>query len=114
MSDTIMQVNYYRDQLRGHGRDQQLNMWTDSISPIREVAKVNVPILLIHGSVDQRVPPAHAKKYAKALADNGKDFEFVELDGADHFYDTLYFEHQIKLYESMIDYLANDCGPEGL
>jgi dipeptidyl aminopeptidase/acylaminoacyl peptidase len=114
VSDTIMQVNYYRDQLRGHGRDQQLNMWTDSISPVREVEKVNVPILLIHGSVDQRVPPAHAKKYAKALEDNGKSFEYVELEGADHFYDTLYFEHQIKLYESMIDYLKNDCGPGGL
>jgi hypothetical protein len=43
-----------------------------------------------------------------------KPYKFVELEGADHFSNTLFFEHQIKLYESMIDFLANDCGPNGL
>jgi len=114
VSDNAMQVNYYRNQLRGHGRDQQLAMWDDSISPIEEVEKVNVPILLIHGSVDQRVPPAHARKYVALLKKYGKDYKFVELDGADHFSSTLFFEHQIELYTSIIDYLKNDCGPGGI
>ena len=109
-----MQVNYYRNQLRGHGRDQQLSMWGDSINPIKEVEKVNVPILIIHGSVDQRVPPAHARKYTALLDKYGKDYKFVELDGADHFYSTLFYDHQIKLYQSMISFLKNDCGPGGL
>ena len=63
VSDNIMQLNYYRDRARGAPLVEQESMWVDSISPIKEVEKVNVPILLIHGSVDQRVPPAHAKKY---------------------------------------------------
>jgi len=114
VSDTEMQVNYYRNQLRGHGRDQQLTMWGDSINPIKEVEKVNVPILIIHGSVDQRVPPAHARKYTALLDKYGKDYKFVELDGADHFYNTLFYDHQIKLYQSLISFLKNDCGPGGL
>jgi len=114
VSDTTMQVNYYRNQLRGHALDQQVSMWTDSISPIDEVEKVNVPVLLIHGSVDQRVPPAHSRKYRRLLEKYGKDYKYVELDGADHFYSTLFFEHQIKLYSSLIDFLKNDCGPGGL
>lgn len=109
-----MQVNYYRYQLRGSGREEQLRMWDDSISPLDEVEKVNVPMLLIHGSVDQRVPPEHATKYRKLLEKYNKNYKYLELDGADHFYDTLFYEHQIALYEGLIDFLQNDCGPGGL
>lgn len=114
VSDPLMQVNYYRDLLRGAQRDEQLRMWDDSISPLKEAEKVNVPLLLIHGSVDQRVPPAHARKYRRELDRFGKDYKYVELDGADHFYNTLFYNHQITLFESMIGYLRNDCGPGGL
>lgn len=40
--------------------------------------------------------------------------KFVTLKGADHFSSTLMFEHQKKLYTSLLDYLENDCGPGGL
>ena len=114
VSDPLMQVNYYRFQMRGAQRDEQLRMWDDSISPIKEVAKVNVPILLIHGDVDQRVPPEHAKKYRKLLDRYNKNYKFVELEGADHFYSTLFYNHQITLYTAMIDFLQKDCGQGGL
>ena len=89
-------------------------MWDDSISPLKEVDKVNVPMLIIHGDVDQRVPPDHAKKYLRALDKIGKPYEYLELEGADHFSSTLFYRHQIALYETMIDFLKNDCGPGGL
>jgi len=114
VSDPNMQVNYYRYQLRGTGREEQLQMWDDSISPLDEVEKVNVPMLLIHGSVDQRVPLDHATKYRKLLNKYNKDYQYLELDGADHFSSTLFYRHQIALYETMMAYLENDCGPEGL
>ncbi|MCH8099521.1 MAG: S9 family peptidase [Proteobacteria bacterium] len=114
VSDPLMQVNYYRFQMRGAQRDEQLRMWDDSISPIKEVAKINVPVLLIHGDVDQRVPPEHAKKYRKLLDKYNKSYKFLELEGADHFSSTLFYRHQIALFETMIDFLENDCGPGGL
>jgi dipeptidyl aminopeptidase/acylaminoacyl peptidase len=89
-------------------------MWSDSISPVKEAENVNVPILLIHGSVDQRVPPAHARKYRRELDRFDKDYKYVELEGAEHFYDPLFYEHQITLFTSLIDYLRDDCGPGGL
>ena len=112
--DNQLQVNYYRDRLRGASKVEQEGMWVEGISPINEVAKVNVPILLIHGSVDQRVPPEHAKRYLKALDKHNKPYQYVELAGADHFSNTLFYNHQIKLYQSMVDYLKNDCGPGGI
>ena len=114
VTDPLMQVNYYRFQLRGTGALEQLAMWDDSISPLEEVDKVNVPMLIIHGDVDQRVPPDHAKKYFRALDKIGKPYKALWLEGADHFSSTLFYRHQIALYETMIDFLKNDCGPGGL
>ena len=114
VSDPLMQVNFYRFNMSGAQKIEQLRMWDDSISPLEEAAKVNVPMLLIHGSVDQRVPPKHAKKYRDKLDEHDKQYQFVELEGADHFDNTLFYDHQLTLFTSMIDYLANDCGPQGL
>ncbi|VUD66719.1 Dipeptidyl aminopeptidase BIII [Thalassocella blandensis] len=110
VSDPNMQINYYRYHMRGAQKEEQLRMWDDSISPIEEVAKVNVPMLVIHGSVDQRVPPAHANKYRKQLKKFKKTFEYLELEGADHFSNTLYYDHQFKLYTAMETFLKQDCG----
>ena len=114
VADPTMQINYYRFQFFGAVRDRLIRLNETSIHPIDEVENVNVPMLVVHGDVDQRVPVDHAKKYLKELDDQGKKYKYVELEGADHFSNTLRYEHKIKLYESIIDYLANDCGPEGL
>ena len=114
VTDPLMQGNYYRYQLRGTGAIEQLRMWDDSVSPIEEAGKVNVPMLVIHGDVDQRVPPEHARKYFKELDRLNKPYKAVWLEGADHFSNTLFYRHQIELYTSMIDFLENDCGPGGL
>lgn len=114
VSDTNMQVNYYRYHMRGAQKEEQLGMWDDSISPLKEVEKVNVPMLLIHGSVDQRVPPEHAEKYRKLLEKYNKNFEYLELEGADHFSNTLYYDHQFKLYSTMEKFLKEKCGEGGL
>ena len=113
VSDPEMQVDYYRYRLRGAGKLEQLSMWDDSVSPLLEVDKVNVPILLIHGDVDQRVPVEHAEKYLKALEKAHKQHTYVELEGADHFSNTLFYDHKLLLYTSMLNYLSNECGLEG-
>ena len=115
VSDPIMQVNYYRNRgARGASKVEQVTTWVDGVSPLKEVEKVNVPLFLIHGSVDQRVPPEHAKKYLKLLEKYNKNYKYLELDGADHFSNTLFYNHQKDLYEGIIDFLKNDCGPGGL
>ena len=110
VTDNNLQVNHYRFALRGAQREEQLRMWDDSVSPIDVAHEVNVPMLLIHGSVDQRVPTEHATIYRNRLESHGKNFKFVELEGADHFSNTLFYDHQLELYRSMIDFLRQDCG----
>ncbi len=114
VTDPNMQVNYLRFRMRGAPSEQFIDYWDEAVSPLDEVEKVNVPMLIVHGDVDQRVPINHAKKYLKLLDDHGKPYEYLELAGADHFSNTLFFHHQETLYGKMVDYLANDCGPDGL
>lgn len=87
---------------------------TIGINPMNEIAKVNIPLLMIHGDVDRRVQYYHFKEYQKAFQAAGKTGEFITLQGADHFYNTLMYTHQQQIYTKMLDYLANDCGPGGL
>ncbi len=105
------QVNYYRNGMAygGAGAIEQLAMWDDSISPIKEVANVNIPMLIVHGTDDQRTPPKAAREYIAAMKESGKEFKSVWLDGADHFSNTLTYNHKLTFYTAMTDYLENDC-----
>jgi dipeptidyl aminopeptidase/acylaminoacyl peptidase len=87
---------------------------TIGINPINEVDKVNIPLLMVHGEDDRRVLYYHMKDYQKKFTAAGKTGEFVTLENADHFYNTLMYTHQQQFYTKMLDYLANDCGPGGL
>ncbi|HEX5787158.1 MAG TPA: prolyl oligopeptidase family serine peptidase [Woeseiaceae bacterium] len=113
VADYVRQANEYPNP-RGTGRIFTEDYQYKVVNPVAEVAKVNVPILLVHGSVDQRVRPRQARLYRDALDKAGKPYEYIELDGADHFYNTLFYGHQLTLYTNLIDFLANDCGPGGL
>ena len=115
VADPTMQFNYYRDQLQDFDRAWE-EQRRSGISPVDEVAKINIPLMFIHGTVDQRVPYKHKKVYEKAVKAAGKQdmVEFLDLELADHFYSTLFFNHQEKLYTNMLRFLKDDCGPGGL
>lgn len=53
-------------------------------SPAAQAAEADAPILLIHGKDDTVVPFAHSQKMANGLKSAGKPYEFVVLDGEDH------------------------------
>lgn len=112
VADNIQQLNYYRNRMAQFptaSSVEQIKMWEESISPIKEAQNVNIPLLVIHGSVDQRVPPEHATKYIKALEKYNIPHKAMWLDGADHFYSTLFYRHNIKFYSAMLDFLETDC-----
>ena len=43
------------------------------------------------------------------MKESGKEFKSVWLDGADHFSNTLTYNHKLTFYTAMTDYLENDC-----
>ncbi len=113
VADPWMQYNYRRGEPGSYG-DRFGRQRATGVRPIEEVENINIPLLMIHGDVDQRVPFEHYRKYKPLVEKAGKDAEFVVLEGADHFSNTLFFEHQQELYTNLIGYLKDDCGPGGL
>ena len=88
---------------------------TIGVDPVKTAAKTNIPLLMVHGDVDRRVMYYHYEDYKKAIENAGvKNVQFMTLEGADHFSNTLMYDHQEKFYTKMLDFLANDCGPGGL
>ena len=110
VTDPDMQMDYYRYRIRGASKVEQLTTWDGAISPIKEVDKINVPMLIVHGDRDQRVPPEHFDKYIAALDRAGVDYDKLILEGADHFSNTLFYHHKLTLYQSMLDFFEQDCG----
>ena len=79
------------------------------ISPLEHVAKVNVPILIVHGDIDRRVPVEHSRLFVEELKKLNKDYKYVELEGADHTSDTMYYQHKTEFYSALLDWLKNKC-----
>jgi len=52
----------------------------DDHRPDRAVARIDRPILLLHGTADRTIPVAHGRRLAKA----GRTIKLVELPGGDH------------------------------
>jgi dipeptidyl aminopeptidase/acylaminoacyl peptidase len=73
-----------RDMKRLFGVESASDPKLDARSPAAQAAKADAPILLIHGKDDTVVPFAHSQKMASALNSAGKPYEFVVLDGEDH------------------------------
>jgi dipeptidyl aminopeptidase/acylaminoacyl peptidase len=75
-----------------------------AMSPIHNLDKVKVPLLILHGKADRRTPLAGAKKYVKALKKTDIDFRH-------HFYKNeghgLYFDdNEQDQYEKIQTFLS--------
>jgi acetyl esterase/lipase len=68
-------------------------------SPIAHVTDApglrRTPFLVVHGTIDNLVPVAQARRFVAALRDGGADVTYVELAGAPHAFDVFHssWEH---------------------
>lgn len=56
------------------------------VSPLFHADEFSIPVLLMHGKKDRRVPFNQSKLMAERLKAAGKTFEFIEQPQADHFF----------------------------
>lgn len=73
-----------------------------AISPRYDAASFSIPILLVHGKADRRVPVRQSRLMASALKDAGKPYQYVEQPLADHHFtrreDRLEFLRAMKAF----------------
>ena len=71
-------------------------------SPVRSVDAVRVPVLLIHGTLDKRVPVEQSQIMDEALRKAGKQVSYVEIERAGH---NLYADAPRKTFPPILDFL---------
>jgi len=81
-----------RVDLGGYMRGKPFFESLASVDPLREIAKYQGPVLLIHGSEDQVVSPSNSE----FLYDNVKGTRrIIIIDDADHTFSSTYWENQV-------------------
>lgn len=89
VSNLRREVNDFGGTFRAHlYRDQWQKMTPDfaAVSPIKAVARIKAPLLLIHGRKDVTVDHGQSARMADAMQDAGKTVEFVSIPLADHYF----------------------------
>jgi dipeptidyl aminopeptidase/acylaminoacyl peptidase len=75
-------------------------------SPVHNVSRIEVPILLVHGKEDVRADYQHAKRMKAALETNKKSLEWMALSGEGHgVYDE---EARREVYEKLLVFLERN------
>lgn len=69
----------------------------------KELKKILVPVLVIHGTKDEDTHPKNAKTMIKTL---NKKSQLITINGADHFYSKL--GHKNKLLNTISNWLKNN------
>jgi dipeptidyl aminopeptidase/acylaminoacyl peptidase len=57
-----------------------------SLSPLQQIDRVRVPVLVVHGALDTNVPINEAHQVVDALKALGRDVDYLELPGEGHEY----------------------------
>ncbi|MGI9322772.1 MAG: alpha/beta hydrolase family protein, partial [Pseudomonadales bacterium] len=108
----VADIPYFRAWLSDFGTftEKTYRRTVDGLNPLDHVDSVDVPILVIHGDIDERVPVKESRKFVEKLKQFNKHHRYIELEGANHFFGTIYYRHWMEMFPAMIDWLGNTCG----
>lgn len=83
------------------------------LSNTEAAAALRGALLLVHGGLDDRVPPQATLRLAQALAEHGKDFDLVLVPEAEHLY--FGYEHYVtqRRWDFLVRHLLGAEPPAG-
>ena len=78
------------------------------ISPARHASQFSIPIMVVHGKVDQRVPVSQSRNLVKALRSAGKveGRDFVYLEQPKNTHNFPFEADEVQFLEAVRDFLA--------
>lgn len=79
-------------------------------SPRFNASHADAPILLMHGRDDTVVPFEQSEKMADALNDEGKPYQFVELEGEDHW--LSFAKSRIVMLRASVEFVQQHNPPD--
>lgn len=107
----------YRRELRRHEygdeRDPEIRAILERISPLNNVDRIEIPLLVVQGRNDPRVPASESEQIVNALRDRGQPVWYIEALNEGHGYDR---KENRNVYEQaailfLKQYLVNPPDP---
>jgi dipeptidyl aminopeptidase/acylaminoacyl peptidase len=80
----------------------------DAVSPLRQAAQIQAPLLIAHGQDDVRVPIVHSLKMLDALRAHRKTFVWLSFGGEGHGLDLSLSKR--RYYEAVLEFLDRHIG----
>lgn len=82
------------------------------INPVEHAKKINKPLLMMHGTLDNTVHINHARWFDDAVDNPSTPYKFVEIPGMGH--GPFEYEHRKTYFSEMINWLDTQCfvGPQ--
>ena len=77
-------------------------------SPLHNVDKIKLPLLIVHGDVDRSVMIEQGRNFAKALEEAGKDYQYIEQTNGDHYFSLQ--SHRLEYLQAMDEFLDKHIG----
>jgi dipeptidyl aminopeptidase/acylaminoacyl peptidase len=108
----VVDLTEFRSLIAGSrvGRLRQLPH-VAGLEPVEHIDNVSIPVLMVHGDDDFRVPVGQSRRFWKKFDDASDAWgKYVELEGAGHFFYTLYYPHKKTLYENLLKFFSGPCG----
>ena len=68
-------------------------------SPVNQLNKINVPILLLHGENDRRIRNDQSQEMYEKLKDAGKSVNYIELESGGHYFQ--FYENKLKILKEL-------------
>lgn len=90
------------------GRDRDALI---AASPRRHVDAIRVPVLLIHGTVDEVALPDQSERMYEAMQRANKNVRYIPVEGADHPWTQWNTAQQRQLFQDVGDFLDQNIGP---
>ena len=75
--------------------------------------KVNIPILLVHGTLDSVVHLSQATRLDQALDAHEKDYRYLEIEDLGHSWEVLEPKKRTGIFSEMLRFLSDDCESAG-
>jgi dipeptidyl aminopeptidase/acylaminoacyl peptidase len=80
----------------------------DRISPLRHVANVTAPLLVLHADRDPRVPMNESELFVRAMEERQKPVRYERFTWAGHGFNAP--EHRRRVYSAVVDHFTTHLG----
>ena len=80
----------------GDERDPEMRAFLERISPLNNVDRIGIPLLVVQGRNDPRVPASESEQIVQALRDRGRAVWYIEALNEGHGYER---KENLNIYE---------------